>query len=36
MMKGLKETLTVLIVNHVTQVKRVEGGVCGFYATLYT
>ena len=36
--KGLKETLTaltVLIVTHVTQVKRVESGVCSFYATLH-
>ena len=36
MSKGLKEALTVLIVTHVTQVKRVESGVCGFYATLHT
>ena len=36
MLKGLKETLTVLIVTHVTQVERVESGVCGFYATLHT
>ena len=35
-LKGSKEALTVLIVTHVTQVKRVESGVCGFYATLYT
>ena len=34
--KGLKEALTVLNVTHVTQGKRVESGVCGFYATLYT
>ena len=34
--KGLKETLTVLIVTHVTQVVRVKSGVCGFYATLHT
>ena len=34
--KGLKEALTVLIVTHVTQVKRVESGVCCFYATLHT
>ena len=34
--KGLKEALTVLIVTHVTQVKRVESGVCGFYAILHT
>ena len=33
MSKGLKEALTVLIVTHV---ERVESGVCGFYATLYT
>ena len=36
MLKGSKETLTVLIVTHVTQVKRVESGVCGFYTTLHT
>ena len=36
MSKGLKEALTVLIVAHVTQVERVESGVCGFYATLHT
>ena len=36
MSKGLKEALTVLIVTHVTQVKRVENGVCSFYATLHT
>ena len=35
MSKGSKEALTVLIVTHVTQVKRVEDGVCGFYATLH-
>ena len=35
MSKGLKEALTVLIVTHVTQVKRVESGVCGFYTTLH-
>ena len=34
MSKGSKEALTVLIVTHVTQVERVESGVCGFYATL--
>ena len=33
MSKGLKEALTVLI---VTQVERVESGVCSFYATLHT
>ena len=33
--KGSKEALTVLIVTHVTQVERVESGVCGFYATLH-
>ena len=32
MSKGSKEALTVLIVTHVTQVKRVESGVCSFYA----
>ena len=32
--KGSKKT--VLIVTHVTQVKRVESGVCSFYATLHT
>ena len=36
MSKGSKEALTVLIVTHVTQVKRVKIGVCGFYATLHT
>ena len=35
-LKGLKEALTVLIVTHVTQVKRVESSVCGFYVTLHT
>ena len=34
--KGSKEVLTVLIVPLVTQVERVESGVCGFYATLHT
>ena len=29
MSKGLKEALTVLIITHVTQVERVESGVCG-------
>ena len=32
--KGSKEALTVLIVTHVTQVERVESGVCSFYTTL--
>ena len=36
MSKGSKEALTVLIATHVTQVERVESGVCGFYATLHT
>ena len=36
MLKGSKEALTVLIVIHVTQVERVESGVCGFYTTLHT
>ena len=36
MSKGSKEALTVLIVTHVTQVKRVESGVCSFYTTLHT
>ena len=36
MSKGWKEALTVLIVTHVTQVKRVKSGVCGFYTTLHT
>ena len=31
MSKGSKEALTVLIVTHVTQVKRVESGVCSSY-----
>ena len=35
-LKGSKEDLTVLIVTHVTQVERVESGVCGFYARLHT
>ena len=35
MSKGSKEALTVLIVTHVTQVKRVESGVCSFYTTLH-
>ena len=30
MSKGSKEALTVLIVTHITQVGRVESGVCGF------
>ena len=30
MLKGSKEALTVLIVTHVTQVERVESGVCSF------
>ena len=36
MSKGSKETLTVLIVTHVTQVERVKSGVCSFYTTLHT
>ena len=36
MSKGSKEALTVLIVTHVTQVERVESGVCSFYTTLHT
>ena len=32
MSKGSKQALTVLIVTHATQVKRVKSGVCGFYA----
>ena len=35
MSKGSKEALTVLIITHVTHVKRVESSVCGFYTTLY-
>ena len=35
MSKGSKEPLTVLIVTHVTQVERVESGVCGSYTTPY-
>ena len=31
MLKGWKEALTVLIVTHVTNVERVESGVCGLY-----
>ena len=30
MSNGSKEALTVLIVTHVTHVKRVESGVCGY------
>ena len=33
--KGVERTLTVLIVTHVTQVERVESGVCGSYTTPY-
>ena len=33
--EGVKRTLTVLIVTPVTQVKRVESGVCGSYTTPY-
>ena len=33
--KGSKEALTVLIITHVTQVERVESGVCGSYTTPY-
>ena len=36
MSKGLKEALTVLIVTHVTQAKRVKSSVCGFYAICYS
>ena len=36
MSKGSKEALTVIIVIHVTQVERVESGVCAFYTTLHT
>ena len=35
MLKGSKEALIVLIVTHVTQVERVESGVCGSYTTPY-
>ena len=35
MSKGSKEALTVLIVTHITQVERVESGVCRSYATLH-
>ena len=35
MSKGSKEALIVLIVTHVTRVKRVESGVCGSYTTPY-
>ena len=31
----VERTLTVLIVTHVTQVERVESGVCGSYTTPY-
>ena len=33
--EGVKRILTVLIVTHVTQVERVESGVCGSYTTPY-
>ena len=36
MSKGSKGDLTVVIVTHVINVKRVENSVCGFYTTLYT
>ena len=36
MSKGSKEALPVLTVTHVSHVKRVESGVCGFYTKLYT
>ena len=36
MSKGSKEALTVLIVTHVIQVKRVESGDCVFHTTLHT
>ena len=36
MSKGSKEALTVLVVTHVTQVKRVESGVFSLYAILHT
>ena len=36
MLKGSKEALTALILTNVTQVERVESGVCSFYATLHT
>ena len=35
-LKGSKEAFTVLIVTYVTQVERVESGVCSFDATLHT
>ena len=35
MSKESKEALTVLIATHVTQVERVESGLCGFYATMH-
>ena len=35
MSKGSKEALTVLIITHVTQIERVESGVCGSYTTPY-
>ena len=33
--EGVERTSTVLIVTHVTQVKRVKSGVCGSYTTPY-
>ena len=35
MSKGSKEALTVLIVTHVTHVKRVESSVCGFFLRVH-
>ena len=35
-LKESKGALTVLIITHVTHVKRVKSGVCGSYTTLYT
>ena len=34
--EGVETSLNSFNVTHVTQVERVESGVCGFYATLYT
>ena len=33
--EGVERTLIILFVTHVTQVKRVESGVCGSYTTPY-
>ena len=34
--EGVERSLNSLIITHVTQVERVESGVCGSYTTPYT